>query len=105
MKKQATQFAVIIALLSGAPAAFAKGKKDDSVGATGATYGMARFDVNQNGILDEDEIVNLKKAFAEGDPAAKMLDTNNNGVLEDSEIAAVKLPPAESDKKKKKKKE
>ncbi len=105
MKKQATQLTVAIALLLGAPAVFAKGKKDDSAGAAGTTYGMAHFDVNQNGILDPDEIVNLKKAFADGDTAAKMLDTNNNGVLEDSEIAAIKLPPAESDKKKKKKKE
>jgi len=66
---------------------------------------MARFDGNQNGILDPDEIASIKKAFEDGDTAAKMLDTNKNGVLDDSEIAAIKLPPAESDKKKKKKKE
>jgi len=104
MKKQATQLTVAVALLLAAPALFAKGKKDDSA-TTGATYGMARFDVNQNGVLDPDEIASIKKAFAEGDPAAKMLDTNNNGILEESEIAVIKLPPAESDKKKKKKKE
>jgi len=63
---------------------------------------MERFDLNQNGILEDDEKAAIKKAFAEGDVAAKMLDTNKNGILDDSEIAAIKLPPPPKKKKKNK---
>ncbi len=69
----------------------AQAKPGKDVKTTG-TYGCARFDVNENGILDPSEIEALKKAFAEGDTALKLLDTNNNGILDDSEIAAIKLP-------------
>ena len=67
----------------------AKPKKDQR---SGGTYGVARFDVNENGVLDPDEIKALKAAFDAGDTALKTLDTNNNGKLDDSEIAAIKLP-------------
>ena len=56
------------------------------------TYGCAKFDVNQNGILDPEEIAELRKAFDAGDTALKPLDVNNDGKLDDKEIAAIKLP-------------
>jgi hypothetical protein len=99
-----TRFAVstiILTFLIAAPLTFAK-KKDGSETTTGTTYGMERFDLNQNGILEDDEKAAIKKAFAEGDVAAKMLDTNKNGILDDSEIAAIKLPPPPKKKKKNK---
>jgi hypothetical protein len=75
----------------------AKPKREE--GSTG-TYGCARFDVNQNGILDEDEKAALLKAFEGGDPALKLLDTNNNGKLDESELGAIKLPAPKKGKKK-----
>ncbi|MCX8513071.1 MAG: hypothetical protein ORN83_15095 [Chthoniobacteraceae bacterium] len=99
-----TRFAVstiIFTFFIGAPLTFAK-KKDGSQTTTGTTYGMERFDLNQNGILENDEKAAIKQAFAEGDVAAKMLDTNKNGILDDSEIAAIKLPPPPKKKKKNK---
>jgi hypothetical protein len=75
----------------------AKGKKDQT---TTGTYGCAKFDVNENGILDPDEIEALRKAFAEGDTALKPLDVNNDGKLDDAEIAAIKLPQPAKKKKK-----
>jgi hypothetical protein len=101
MKARFAVFSVILTFLIGAPLTFAK-KKDGSETTTGTTYGMERFDLNQNGILEDDEIAAIKKAFAEGDVAAKMLDTNKNGILDDSEIAAIKLPPPPKKKKKNK---
>jgi hypothetical protein len=85
-----------------APAAQAKGKKDKQT-STG-TYGVARFDVNENGAFEPSEFEALRKAFQEGDTALKALDTNNDGKLDDSEMAAIK-PPAAKDQKKKKKKD
>jgi hypothetical protein len=91
---------LVLAVLSSAPPmAFAKGKKDDR---TTGTYGVAKFDVNENGVLDPDEIEALRTAFAAGDTALKPLDLNNDGKLDDSEIAAIKLPSQPKKKKKKK---
>lgn len=58
---------------------------------TKATYGCSRFDLDENGILDEKEKAALREAFESGDTALKLLDTNNNGKLDESEIAAIKL--------------
>ena len=91
---------VLSFLLGTTPIAFAKGKKDQR---TSGTYGVAKFDVNENGVLDPDEIAALREAFAAGDTALQPLDVNNDGKLDDAEIAAIKLPPAEKKKKKKKK--
>ncbi len=74
----------------------AKPKKDER---SGGTYGVARFDVNENGVLDPEEIQALRAAFAAGDTALKALDTNNNGKLDDSEIAVIRLPSASKGKK------
>ena len=82
------------------PLAFAKGKKDE---ASTATYGCAKFDANQNGVLDPEEIEALRKAFSEGDVALKPLDLNNDGKLDDAEIALIKLPKPAKEKKKTKK--
>lgn len=79
--------------------ASAKGKKDE---ATTGTYGCAKFDLNQNGVLDPEEVESLRKAFKEGDTALKPLDLNNDGKLDDSEIALIKVPAPGKEKKKKK---
>lgn len=83
-----------------APSTYAKGKKDQQ--ASTGTYGVARFDVNENGMFEPSEIEALRKAFEEGDTALKALDTNNDGKLDDAEIAAIKPPAAKGKKKKKK---
>lgn len=69
--------------------AHAKGKKDPQ---TDGTYGLARFDANENGRFDPEEIAAIRKAFAEGDAAVKLLDANKDGVLDDNELAAAKAP-------------
>lgn len=98
MQFNTTPLLVSVLFLSVA-SAHAKGKKDDR--ATG-TYGCAKFDANQNGTLDPEEIEALQKAFSEGDSALKPLDTNNDGKLDAAEIAVIKLPQPEKEKKKKK---
>jgi len=90
----------VLAVFCTGQAAEAKGKKDQS--STG-TYGCAKFDANQNGVLDPDEREALLKAFAEGDTALKALDVNNDGRLDDNELASIKLPTPAKEKKKKKK--
>jgi len=93
-----TPLLLLAASLLFSTSAQAKGKKDNR---TSGTYGCAKFDVNENGILDPPEIEALRKAFAEGDSALKPLDVNNDGKLSDAEIAAIKLPQPENKKKKK----
>jgi hypothetical protein len=54
---------------------------------------FAKFDTNKNGVIDGDEIAELRKAFAaepKGDLAR--YDTNKNGKLDDAEIAEIKPP-------------
>jgi hypothetical protein len=93
-----TPLLLLTAFLLFSTSAHAKGKKDDR---TSGTYGCAKFDVNEDGVLDATEIEALRKAFAEGDSALKPLDANNDGKLDDAEIAAIKLPQPEKKKKKK----
>ncbi len=88
----------LLALVASGPVSLAKGKKDKT--STG-TFGCAKFDVNENGVLDPEEKKALLEAFAQGDTALKALDVNNDGRLDDSEIAAIKLPAPEKKKKKK----
>ena len=92
----------VVAILCTGHAAEAKGKKNPS---SSGTYGCAKFDVNENGVLDPEEREALLKAFAEGDTALKALDVNNDGRLDDNELAAIKLPAPAKEKKKKKKKD
>jgi len=90
-----TMFAV---LLSG-QASLAKGKKEER---SSGTYGCAKFDMNQNGILDPEERKALLEAFAQGDTALKALDVNNDGRLDDNELASIKLPAPPKEKRTKK---
>ncbi|MEI6714195.1 MAG: hypothetical protein WCO60_10610 [Verrucomicrobiota bacterium] len=97
MKQTFPILTVAAALLMGSTAAHAKGKKEEP--STG-TYGVAKFDVNENGIFEPEELEAIRKAFTDGDPAIKLLDTNNNGKLDDAELAAIKPPSAKKKKKK-----
>lgn len=97
--KNITPLLLLIALGISVQTASAKGKKDTS---TSGTYGCAKFDANENGVLDPDEVAALRKAFADGEVALKPLDLNNDGKLDDSEIALIKLPKTNDRKKKKK---
>lgn len=90
----------IFALLFADHTAEAKGKKDQK---SSGTYGCAKFDLNENGILDPEERDALLQAFAHGDTALKALDVNNDSRLDESELAKIVLPsPAKKNKKKKK---
>ena len=100
--KQSHPLILILALGMLAGSALAKGKKDE--GST-STYGCAKFDTNQNGVLDPEEADALRKAFSEGDTALKPLDLPNDGKLDDSELARIKLPKPAKEKNQKKKKD
>ena len=78
----------------------AKGKKDQR---SSGTYGCARFDINENGVFEPDELEAIRKAFNEGDTALKPLDLNNDGKLDDSELALIQAPKQPNKKGKKKK--
>jgi len=54
---------------------------------------MAKFDTNQNNVIDGDEIAAVRTAFA-ADPKGDLAryDTNQNGKLDDAEIAEIKPP-------------
>ena len=54
---------------------------------------FAKYDLNHNGVIDEDEKAAIRKDYAanpEGD--LKRFDKNKDGKLDDEEIAAIKLP-------------
>ena len=88
----------ILAILLSGQTSQAKGKKEER---SSGTYGCAKFDLNQNGILDPEERKALLEAFAEGDTALKSLDVNNDGRLDENELANIKLPAPPKKKKKK----
>jgi hypothetical protein len=89
------------AILISPNAIHAKDKKKAPETSSG-TYGCAKFDVNQNGIFEDTEKAEIKKAFDAGETALKALDTNNDGKLDDAELAVVKAPtPPVKGKKKK----
>jgi hypothetical protein len=56
---------------------------------------FAKFDTNKNNVIDGDEIVAVRAAFA-ADPKGDLarFDTNLNGKLDDPEIAEIR-PPGE----------
>ena len=89
------------AILSSPNAVQAKEKKKAPQTSSG-TYGCAKFDVNQNGVFEDAEKAEIKKAFDAGETALKALDTNNDGKLDDAELAAVKAPTPPAKEKKKK---
>ena len=98
--KRILSLLVLSAVAMSATSLQAKPKKGAET--TTGTYGCAKFDVNQNGTLEPEEVAALRKAFEEGETALKPLDVNNDGKLDDSEIAAIKVPAAGAEKKKKK---
>ncbi|MBI3880016.1 MAG: hypothetical protein HY301_08110 [Verrucomicrobia bacterium] len=83
----------VLALVAPTTSFAAKAKKDK-----GGVDVFGRFDKNHNGVLDDEEKTELKKAF-ETDATLKSLDLNGDGKLDDGEIAAIK--PAGGKKKKK----
>lgn len=100
MKTTSLSVLLGICVLAGSSASvFAKPPKDQK---TAGTYGCARFDTNQDGILSEQEKAALIQAFEAGDVALQTLDINNNRKLDESEIAAIKLPTTAKKEKKKK---
>ena len=97
--KHSLPLLTLLAVLLSSQTTHAKGKK---VERSSGTYGCAKFDVNENGILEPDERKALVEAFAGGDTALKALDVNNDSRLDDNELAAIKLPAPAAKKKKKK---
>ena len=60
---------------------------------------FAKYDTNKNGIIDGDEVAEVRKAFAaEPKGAFATYDKNNDGKLSDEEIAGIK-PPGQGGKK------
>lgn len=62
----------------------AKGNK----GKKGGSRMLSRFDRNQNGTIDGQEVARVQAAYA----ALAALDADKNGVLSESELAAAKVP-------------
>jgi Ca2+-binding EF-hand superfamily protein len=54
---------------------------------------FTKYDTNKNGVIDGDEIVAVRKAFA-AEPKGEFAtyDKNSDGKLDDAEIAAIKPP-------------
>src|SRR4051812_35981688 len=63
---------------------------------------FAKYDTNKNGVIDGDEIVAVRKAFA-AEPKGEFAsyDKNADGKLSDEEIASIKPPGAKKDGEKK----
>src|SRR5256885_2315712 len=63
---------------------------------------FAKYDTNKNGVIDGDEIVAVRKAFA-ADPKGEFAtyDKNADGKLSDEETAGIKPPGSRKDGEKK----
>ena len=63
---------------------------------------FAKYDTNKNGVIDGDEIMAVRKAFAT-EPKGEFAsyDKNQDGKLDDAEIAAIKPPGGKKDGEKK----
>lgn len=60
---------------------------------TGTATLLAKYDKNQDGLINADERDAVRKDYASSpDGALKKLDKNADGKLDDEEIAAIKLP-------------
>jgi hypothetical protein len=96
-----------LAVFAAPSAAFAgkKNKKKDDA-PEGPSAVMKKYDKNGNGTLEDTEKEAIRAAF-EKDPDLKVYDKNGDGKLDDAEIAAIAkpTPPADTPKKKKKKKD
>jgi hypothetical protein len=78
--------------------------KDSDTPANGRAALFAKYDVNKNGKLDDDEIEAIRKDFASAgkkDPLRR-LDTNKDGKLSDDEINALVSSAKKGGKKNKK---
>jgi len=53
---------------------------------------IAKYDKNNNGFIDADEVEAIQKAFAV-DPALKQFDKNGDGKLDDIEVSAMNPSP------------
>ena len=83
-----------------------KGKKDGDSGANNSATIIQQFDKNGNGLIEGDEVIALKAAFAAAAPGTvlKTLDRNANGILDEDEITALNARSAAGTEPKKKKK-
>jgi len=63
---------------------------------------FAKYDTNKNGVIDGDEMVAVRKAFA-AEPKGEFAsyDKNQDGKLDDAEIAAIQPPGGKKDGEKK----
>ena len=66
------------------PKAAKKAQKSEKV--------IAKYDKNNNGFIDADEVEAIQKAFTT-DPALKQFDKNGDGKLDDIEVSAMNPQP------------
>lgn len=93
---------ILLAAVIASPVCVEAKEKKKAPQTSSGTYGCAKFDVNQNGIFEDSEKAEIKKAFDAGETALKALDTNNDGKLDEAELAVVKAPAPPAKEKKKK---
>jgi hypothetical protein len=93
---------ILATAILGLPNAVQAKEKKKAPQTSSGTYGCAKFDVNQNGVFEDAEKAEIKKAFDAGETALKALDTNNDGQLDDAELAVAKAPTPPAKQKKKK---
>lgn len=82
-----------------------KGKKEKPTAeqTSSAKAILAKYDADNNGMLDQTESDKLKADYAAGNETdAKVFDVNNDGKLDDTEIAAIEKDGAAKKKKKNK---
>jgi hypothetical protein len=94
---------ILLAVVVASPVCVQAKEKKKAPETSSGTYGCAKFDVNQNGVFEDSEKAEIKKAFDTGETALKALDTNNDGKLDDAELSVVKAPAPPAKEKKKKK--
>ena len=93
---------ILLAAVLASPVCVEAKEKKKAPETSSGTYGCAKFDVNQNGVFEDSEKAEIKKAFDTGETALKALDTNNDGKLDEAELSVVKAPAPPAKEKKKK---
>ena len=82
-----------------------KAKKAGKKAAAAATNPLAKFDANNNGLLEDEEVTALEKDYADNKTEdLKKYDANNDGKISNAEAAAAKTDFAAGAKKHHKKK-
>jgi hypothetical protein len=95
----------LLGLLSPSVTFAGKAKKAGKKAATAATNPLAKFDANNNGLLEDEEVTALEKDYADNKTEElKKYDTNNDGKIDSTEAAAAKTDFAAGAKKHHKKK-